>query len=262
MAQDVPFIQSHRGDETSQETGTGDLLAGLVHELRTPLAAIGGYAELLGHGVHGPITAAQADGLVRIRRNQELMLEQLRNVAEYAEAIAGSAQLDVQPACLASLAERAVADCAVLLAPFVCVVDESGSLGARPVETDAEIVVGILTHLLHDAIDHAIDHAVGHPVMSRVVRVRVFSSDDRATVEIETDTHPISHEDELSIFLPFHRGSRNVRRKSASHSLALPLARTLARSLRGEVVAVPHAHVRRLRLELPLTPPVSPERLV
>jgi signal transduction histidine kinase len=42
-----------------------------AHALRTPLAAIGGFVQLLELGMHGPITTAQATALERIRLNQE-----------------------------------------------------------------------------------------------------------------------------------------------------------------------------------------------
>lgn len=48
-----------------------DEVARLAHALRTPLAAIGGYVQLLELGMHGTVTPAQATALERIRLNQE-----------------------------------------------------------------------------------------------------------------------------------------------------------------------------------------------
>ncbi len=48
-----------------------DEVARLAHALRNPLAAIGGFVQLLELGTHGSVTPAQAAALERIRVNQE-----------------------------------------------------------------------------------------------------------------------------------------------------------------------------------------------
>ena len=55
-------------------------LATMSHELRTPLNAIGGYTELLEMEIHGPVTAAQREVLVRIQRSQQHLLNLVNNV--------------------------------------------------------------------------------------------------------------------------------------------------------------------------------------
>ena len=55
-------------------------LATMSHELRTPLNAIGGYAELLEMEIHGPVTPAQREALVRIQRSQQHLLNLVNNV--------------------------------------------------------------------------------------------------------------------------------------------------------------------------------------
>src|SRR5215207_7297975 len=87
-----------------------DFLAGLAHELRTPLGAIGGQAELMELGVHGPVTPAQRDALERIRRNQQLMVSLITSFMSYAEVATGSAVLHPEPVRMHAAIDRAVDD--------------------------------------------------------------------------------------------------------------------------------------------------------
>src|SRR5688500_1695710 len=65
-------------DEANKAKST--FLANMSHELRTPLNAIGGYVQLLEMGVHGPVTDAQRDALLRIDRSQRLLLRLINDV--------------------------------------------------------------------------------------------------------------------------------------------------------------------------------------
>jgi len=57
-----------------------ELLAILSHDLRTPLQAIYGYAELLEAGIHGKLNAAQRMDLSRIQQSQQQLLDLIDSV--------------------------------------------------------------------------------------------------------------------------------------------------------------------------------------
>jgi PAS domain S-box-containing protein len=74
-----------------------DFLALLSHEFRTPLQAIFGYTELLEREIHGPLTDAQRRHLLRIQQSQQLLLDLITPILDFAklgsgQPIAGSVE--------------------------------------------------------------------------------------------------------------------------------------------------------------------------
>lgn len=223
-----------------------EFLAGLAHELRTPLSAIGGYAELMELGVHGPVTPAQVDGLQRIRRNQGLMVSLISAFMTYAEVATGSAILrpesvrlrEVVAGALNEVAPRAHARSVRLGA-----VDLS-SMDGLLVRADPDALRTLIDELLLDAVESSTaesDVYVEPERTPETVRLRVVSSGDA-----------IASEAAEAVFMPFDRAGKGSRVSASPHALSLPTARAIARAFGGDVVAVPSPLTRSLVLTLPL----------
>ena len=78
---------------------TSRMLATLSHEMRTPLNAIGGYTQLLGAGVRGPVTPAQLEDLQRIRQSQLHLTGVVSSVLRHAklDSAMGTSDIDDVP---------------------------------------------------------------------------------------------------------------------------------------------------------------------
>jgi signal transduction histidine kinase len=66
-----------------------EFLGNMSHELRTPLNQIGGYAELLELGLHGPMTPRQLADLGRIRNNQQHLVTLITDILNYVRTESG-----------------------------------------------------------------------------------------------------------------------------------------------------------------------------
>lgn len=227
---------------------TLDFLAGLAHELRTPLGAIGGYAELMELGVHGPVTAAQTDGLQRIRKNQQLMVALINAFMAYAEAAEGEVALEREPVAVADAIRVAVEDVeARAHEKSIDIVVERGASGADLIVLgDAEAVETILSELLLDAVESS--------TANGEVRLTASASADSVTLEMSSTGDMIPPSSVELAFVPFDRTGKGNRVSAAPHALSLPHARALARAMGGEVGVVPGSFLRSFSIVLPRAP--------
>ena len=224
---------------------TLDFLAGLAHELRTPLGAIGGYAELMELGVHGPVTAAQTDGLQRIRKNQQLMVSLISAFMAYAEVAEGEVALEREPVGVAGAIQVAIDDVATRAheRSIDIVVERGASAEDLVVLGDAEAVETILSELLLDAVESSSTNGE--------VRVSASTSADSVLLEVSSTGDMIPPSAVELAFVPFDRIGKGNRVSAAPHALSLPRARALARAMGGEVAVVPGSFLRSLSIVLP-----------
>jgi signal transduction histidine kinase len=224
---------------------TLDFLAGLAHELRTPLGAIGGYAELMELGVHGPVTPAQSDGLQRIRKNQQLMVSLISAFMAYAEVAEGVAQLERAPVAFVQ-AIRDALDGVELRAhekSIDLVVECEPYAAELRVLGDADGVATVLSELLLDAVESAGTNGE--------VRLTLSTAADSVSLEVSSTGDMIPPSAAELAFLPFDRGGKGNRLSAAPHALSLPHARALARAMGGEVAVVSGSFLRSIAVTLP-----------
>jgi PAS domain S-box-containing protein len=84
-------------------------LATLSHEIRTPVAAVVGYADLLEAEIGGPLTAAQRTYVDRLRASTGHLLSLVEGVLDLAKVEAGRVTLDVREWPLDATVEDALA---------------------------------------------------------------------------------------------------------------------------------------------------------
>ena len=73
------------------------LMRGIGHDLKNPLNAIDGHAQLLEDGIRGELSASQRDSVVRIRRAVRTLLTLVEDLVELSRAEAGKLRLSIQP---------------------------------------------------------------------------------------------------------------------------------------------------------------------
>jgi signal transduction histidine kinase len=225
-----------------------DALGHVTHELRTPLSAIGGYAELMAMGVRGPVTEGQRRDLERIRWNQQHLLSLITQILSYVRVDTGRAEFTIVDVDLGPIAAAATA----MLEPLIeakgqVVTYEACAAGGAMALADADKVRQIVINLLSNAMKYS-------PDRSRLV-VRCGTSPAGGFVEVSDEGEGIAADKLDSIFEPFVQLPGGAAKRGGGVGLGLAIARQLARGMKGDLSVTSELHVgSTFRLTLPVAP--------
>jgi signal transduction histidine kinase len=228
-------IDQRRKAAEEADRAKTDMLGHVTHELRTPLSAIGGYAELMALGVRGPVTDEQRRDLERIRWNQQHLLSLITQILSFVRVDTGRteftiADVDLGPAVVAA---------AEMIAPLIqakgqTVVYEVCDAGGPMVSADADKLRQILINLITNAMKYSSEG-------SRIV-LRCGTAVDAGFIEVCDDGEGIATDKLESIFEAFVQLPSGVAQRSGGVGLGLSIARQLARGMGGDlmVTSTPH----------------------
>lgn len=200
-------------------------LAVMSHEMRTPLNAIGGYANLIALGVHGPTTPDQREALERIDRSKEQLLRLVTDILHYARLEA--TPLPVTRECV-SVREQFEALGSTFADQFA---RRGVALVIEPTDTsvyaDGARVQQVLINLVSNALQFT--DAGGVVTLTAV-------SDGVVTIICVTDTGcGIPPEQHASIFEPFVQTDSSLTRRAGGAGLGLAIVRQLVAAMHGSV---------------------------
>jgi signal transduction histidine kinase len=172
------------------------LLANVSHDLRTPLTAILGYAELMRR--RGGLPAHHARAAEVIERNARRLLRLVNDLLLLAQARAGELRLDVEPVDVTALARDAY-DVARPLA------DQAGVRLSVRAPASGLVVPGDRLRL-GQLLDNLVSNAVKFTPTGGRVTIRVRGGADAATVTVADSGPGIPEAEREQLFDPFSRG--------------------------------------------------------
>lgn len=203
------------------------LIRGVTHDVKNPLGAADGYAELLELGLRGPLEPPQRETVGSIRRSITTAVHTINDLLALSQAEDERLGLQLEELRLSLLVReavyqhRGVAEAAGRL----LVVEETGF--DPVIRTDRRRVEQVLGNLLSNAIKHS---APGQSVRVAVVE-EPGATPGSVGIQV-ADTGPgIRPEDLERIFDEFER----LDTTRPGHGLGLTISRTIARRLGGEL---------------------------
>lgn len=204
------------------------LIRGITHDVKNPLGAAHGYAQLLAMGVRAPLLPEQAPLVEGVERSLNSALAIISDLLDLARADGGALKLQMEKADLNEITRNAVeAQRPAIEAAGHTLTFEPAS---EPivVQTDAERAGQILGNLLTNAMKYT--PAPG------VIRVRTYTRKDGldwGVVAVSDNGPGIPAESTETIFDEFTR--LGDERKAKGHGLGLAIARRIARMLGGDL---------------------------
>ncbi|HEX2203843.1 MAG TPA: PAS domain S-box protein, partial [Longimicrobium sp.] len=216
-------------------------VADMSHEVRTPINAVLGYADLLELGVHGALTDVQREQVRRILRSARHLLALVNNSLDLAKIEAGEMSVlrvpvGLRPLCLAALemAEPLAG------ARSLAVSDDTAPLEGVAAWGDEDRVRQIVVNLLTNAVKFT---PPGGAV--RIAGRRAAGAPEGVVpgggaggwiaVEVADTGTGIAPEMQERIFMPFVQETGAERSGVHGTGLGLAISRTLARLMGGEI---------------------------
>jgi PAS domain S-box-containing protein len=206
-----------------------EFLSAMSHELRTPLNAISGYVQLLGMGVHGPLTEKQDAVLKRVRHNQEQLLTLINDLLHFTKIEAGTLEVRREAVSVAEVLQ----DLAASVLP---------QIGQHGLNYEADAVDPELRILgdrarLEQILINLLSNALKFTDPGGRITLRVETAGEAAHLRV-TDTGRGIRVDKLTaIFDPFVqvRDSQVGDFSRQGVGLGLAISRELARAMDGDL---------------------------
>jgi two-component system phosphate regulon sensor histidine kinase PhoR len=223
----VAVLRDVSRQKTAQRRSS-EFVSGVSHEMKTPLAAIKAYVELLADGDAEDIATqqeflgvinSQADRLLRLVESLLMMAQ-----VEAATAGEGRRQHPLNP----------------LLADALTTVEAAAAAKQIALVSDldpqaAEVLADrrLLTH----AVVQLLSNAINYTGLGGTVVLRSRAGEERVRIEIEDNGVGLGPDDRTRIFEKFYRVAK-YKEMAAGTGLGLPLARHIVENLHGGLLSV------------------------
>jgi len=226
-----------------------EFVAGVTHELRTPLAVICSAGENLADGVINDRRQIERYGTV-IRNEGRRLSEMVEHALEFAGIESGQKAYNLRPVNVESLIEDALKACQPQLEESGFEIEKHFQLNLPQVLADGAALTRAIQNLLTNAMKYG--------GQSRWIGLSAQTKDapheTEVRITIEDKGHGISPSDLPHIFEPFRRGREAVAAQIYGSGLGLSLVKRIVEAHNGRIsVESAHGHGSSFTLHLPAT---------
>ena len=221
----VDGVRRARDDAERANHEKSTFLRNVSHEIRTPIAAILGLADLLAQpDLPGP---RQSKILERIQSNGRSLLSLIEEILDLSRIEAGKMAFDRVEVAPHSLIAEVIGNLAAQAAEKGIRLEVSEEVGTpRRITTDPARVRQILTNVIGNAIKFTADG-----------RVAVHMRDEagRLCVDVRDTGIGVSEEERPRLFAPFGQADSSIARRFGGAGLGLALSQRLCEGLGGQL---------------------------
>ena len=207
-----------------------EFIAGVTHELRTPLSVICSVGENLADGVVSSAEGAKRYGQLIYRQGRRLS-EMVEDTLQFASLESGKRQFTLARIDPEQALQRAVDEARPMIQQAGFALERRSAPNLPQVRADENALQQILTNLISNAVKY------GDP--GRWIRVEADTSENGGDREVQIRIcdrgRGISTEEEARIFDAFYRGTAAEAGSIQGSGLGLKLARDLAAGMGGKL---------------------------
>ncbi|NUB03852.1 PAS domain S-box protein, partial [Azospirillum melinis] len=224
-------LQDARHAAEAASRSKSEFLASLSHELRTPMNAVIGFADLIARESEGPVgTAHYRDFAVNIRDSGQHLLELINEILDHVRAESGQLILDDEPVDLDAAATFAVRLLTPRAARAGIALSAQVAPAARHLRGDERRIRQILLNLLSNAVKYT-------PSGGSVSLTADPAPDGGLLLEVRDNGVGIPEQDLDRVLLAYARVATPENRQTEGAGLGLPLTRRLV-ELHGGVLTL------------------------
>ena len=223
-------LSARRSAERANES-KARFVATISHELRTPMTAVMGYAQLMEDGLDGPVSDIQKAHLGRVRASGHHLLGLIDDLLGYARVEAGVETVEVQSILLDELVDQCLVMVGGVASEKGIAIRVTGKGTGAMLHTDLRKLRQVLVNVIANAVKFS---DAGEVLLS----MRLEGRGDAMCVRFDVTDHGrgLSSEDARRVFEPFWRADAGSSRDPKGTGLGLSVALQLAQLLGGDIV--------------------------
>jgi signal transduction histidine kinase len=226
-------------------------LRSMSHELRAPLNAIGGYADLMQMGLHGPVTPRQVQDLERIRHSQQHLVKLIAEIVTYVQIGSGHVEYRFSLVTVDSALNGTIDIMDAAIREKQITLDRQAVGANLAFWADPDRVLQILVNL--------VTNAVKYTPPGGAITLSATATSDAVRIHVADNGPGIPPDKLAAIFEPFVQLTAGEADRSGGVGLGLTISRELARAMHGDLtVESTLGGGSRFTLSLPPAP-ASPE---
>ncbi len=206
-----------------------EFVAGITHELRTPLAVIRSAGENLADGVIADTAQVQRYGSLIAGEGRRLT-EMVEQVLEFSGIQSGKRAYQLQPASVEDVIADALDACEALIV-------EGGFEMEQAVQADLPVIAADRLALSR-ALQNLLNNAIKYSANSRWIKISATAQSAKSPdikITIEDHGMGIEAEDLPHIFEPFQRGRASIAAQIHGNGLGLSLVKQIITAHHGTV---------------------------
>lgn len=217
----MPIDAQARNDDLSERTS---FFAGLGHDLKSPLNAVIGFAEIMEAEIRGPLPAAYKDYPGLIRDSGQTLLRLVEDMLAFAKSEAGTYQLDIAAMDIAASGES-------VLRQSQAMADKAG-VTLRLV-AEGEVVAMADADAVRRIWDNLVSNAIKYSAEGDTVTLTATSRGSISQLQVRDTGAGMDADDLARIAKPFAQG-RNAKGRAGT-GLGLAMVQRLTEMQDGQV---------------------------